>query len=167
MRTRRLSLVFALMFLAALLVVAPVQAGRTVAEFMAYTDFISDSPSERTTGIVGHSHNSVVERTHATDPRFEGLLTTDWECIALYDHPGIVEGNPWGPCKINWQVEVTDSDGWEGVGHLYPQSDFRVRVLKCAGQGYGQFTGMRVEWAISLDFYQEPYYITGRITERG
>ena len=168
MRTRRLSLVLALAFLAALLVVVPVQAGRKVTEFLAYTNSWQEDPIERPTGAALHYYNHTSEIIHATDLRIEGTLTTQWKCSALWEHKLSVPGEVyWGQCNTTWRVEVTDSDGWEGVGHWYPQADFRVLMMKYTGTGYGQFKGMKVELTMSLDFYQEPYFITGRITEGG
>jgi hypothetical protein len=166
MKTRRTFVLLALVLLAALLLAAPVQAGRKVTEFLAASvSWDYTLIGESTTGGVLHQQIRGVETMRATDPRFEGTLTTDFVCIGLPGHPqSDPTGASWGTCNYTWRLEATGSSGWQGVAHGYPQTDFRVLMMKATGQGYGEFSGMKIEWTISADFYQDPYYIRGSIT---
>jgi hypothetical protein len=147
MKVRRLSLIVVLVVLSAILLAAPVQAGRAVTEFVAWNTSIAFEWSTRTTGGVVHGSNSFVEGITSSDPKFQGTLTSHYECIGSEGHPQSTADYPWGPCNGVWRLEVPGSGGWwEGNAKGMPQSDFRVYCARATGKGYGAFAGMKVEW---------------------
>ena len=165
MKTRRLFLCIGLVLLATLFVVLPAQAGRPqVAEFVAWNTSYTWESIPRFTGGAVHYSNSFVEGITSSDPRFQGTMTSHYECAGPLNNPQATPDYGWGPCMGAWRLDVPGSGGWwEGNASGMPQSDFRIHCVRATGRGYGRFAGMKVEWIIA-DLSDWAVHRTVRIT---
>src|SRR5512139_2277330 len=125
MKVRKLSLVLALVVLSAMLLAAPVQAGRThiSVTFQPTETAAMDFPNCRWTGPVLHCGWLVDVPTLGNEPEVTGTfsLTMD-DALVVYPnaHSSTEPGGPgWGPITGTWQL-VTAEGAWEGRAHMFP-----------------------------------------------
>jgi len=155
MKTRRLSLVLMLVLLAALLVVAPVQAGRKVASFTFHCNG-SVVWSWRDTGSATHFLIVIAGPTVDGDARVTGNLTWNLLATGVWPNPhnaNSMPGTVWGPGTGNWRLVTPDGlSGWEGTVGTQPQTDPAkwqdANVWRAKGNGFGVYKNMRIEWAV-------------------
>ena len=160
MKTRRLSLVLMLVLLTALLVVVPVQAGRTVTQVQFWP---VDDPSwtgelpYRETGAVGHYVWSLEGPVEGSDPRVEGNLSWTMQGPTVWPNPHPCAPDAyWGPLDGTWRL-VTPEGGWEGTCRVpvwcdpvkWPDSPMTAR-----GNGFGAYKNMHIEWTMQFPSWE-------------
>jgi hypothetical protein len=173
MKLRRLSLVLALVLLAAFLVVAPVQAGRTVKPVtFCWTELTTWDWQERGVGATLHV-DWLLEGPLASDDdsRVCGFLSWTQE-ISVVFNPELFW---WGPITGHWRMVVPQADGslagWEGVSRVHPQQDPikwpKAWVARGTGNGFGRYKNMRIEWTVMgvPPTCEEGVIFSGQITE--
>ena len=163
MKMRRLSLVLVLVLLAALLLVVPVQAGRTVTAFVHVPVHLIGVvfADESWTGPVLHGHY-VIKAWVDGGPKLAGELT--WTCQEVSVTPNPHDPNGfWGTAPGTWKIIISAPgqplSGWEGtVSH--PPAKQGHENLYARGNGFGMYKNMHIEWAIidGMTLFTDPYY---------
>ena len=167
MKMRKLSMLCALVLLAAAVLVLPVQAGRTVTPFtFQQTGVTVDFPYYVVTGAIDHLVMVMQGTVVSTEPRLNGgTLTSVLHGVGVYPNPhNVIGGSSWGPIPGTWQIITTGPgvppSGWEGICQVhpwsYPAKSPDVMVVRATGNGFGAYKGTHIEWS-----YRFPWPFNG------
>jgi hypothetical protein len=155
MKARKLSLVLALVVLSAMLLAAPVQAGRTVTPFtFQMTDVVYELPKYVMTGPVGHFIFVAKGTVVSGDPRLDGgQLTITWHGPEVYPNPHpVILGTAWGPVPGKFEIILPGEPlaAWQGSTSWPPWSDPTkwpdTLMARGRGNGVGAYKNMHIEW---------------------
>ena len=177
MKTRRLSLVLMLVLLTALLLVAPVQAGRAVTGFTftipgADWDWDTIVSTWRDTGPVDHFVVVIKAKVSSANQKLNGgklTLTLQDHCVTPNRHD---IGGCWGPAPGKWQIVASAEggalSGWEGTTSGGPWTDPRfprMHILNGSGHGFGVYKNMHIDWTVKLTEIPGDWEFSGQISE--
>lgn len=161
MKLRKLSMLCVLVLLATAMVVAPVQAGKTVTPFTFEFDWDTAVITEvRTyTGVMFHSDWSMTAIMISTEPKVgSGELFMELQGAILPDHPHSLPeclkgAGCWGPGPGTFRIVVPPStgqpeSGWEGTVRLNPWADPskwpNSGLVTFTGNGFGLYKNMHI-----------------------
>ena len=167
MKLHKLSSIIILVLLSAILLAAPVQAGRTVIPFtFGWTDIYADFLSYRIVGTVEQFSYIFTATIVSEEPRLDGAkLTMYGYCTRQLDSPHPPDpalGGGWGPTYGTWSIitsaEGEPASGWQGVSHIPPQGeparwpDF-VLQYRASGNGFGEYKNTRLTYTCFVPPY--------------
>jgi hypothetical protein len=175
MKLRRLSLVVVLVALSAILLAAPVQAGRSVTPFrFGFQECnVPVDPgysfTERNSGPVVHLTFDMWGTVTGSDPRVTGYFTLESIGPIVVPNPHNTDVAFWGPGDGTWCLAGPNGSGWKGSSHVHAQNDMAKWpdsfLVRAKGVGYGDYEGLRIEFTVRTLWDMCPYVFEGEIAE--
>ncbi|MBN1402549.1 MAG: hypothetical protein JXA74_17040 [Anaerolineae bacterium] len=176
MGTRRLWLTVVLALLSAVLLAAPVQAGRTATPFVfqmvgCESGQVGLDCGYYETGAAQHWDCLLTGPVAGGPEAVTGYLTWRQTGPCIVDHPySAGDGAWWGPAKAEWKLAVSDGSGWMGHGHTDPWTDPdkwpNSGMEHAKGVGYGDYGGMYIEFTFQLVGGPCDWVFQGEIAEK-
>jgi len=174
MKVHKLFSVVLLVVCSAMLLAAPVQAGRATTPVTFQITDMSIGYTERMAGPISQRVWLIEGPVASDDGRLVGYLTWNLYVTCVWPNAHNASAPPdlvWGPVSSDWQI-VTSApgeplSGWRGTAHTRPQIDPAkwegINNYRATGNGFGLYRSLHIEWRLDPN----DMIFVGEISEAG